>query len=220
MVSIQYPQLLGNGKDVVQLAVTNHLAIVLLAVLLVAALAYVILQQAIIAAQGPGSVIGLAPSAAAAQALSDELGIETENTAKWLADWRRVPEMVAIRRRLEANLARHPYPNSTGAARLRAKLRTVEQTMARSRLSAGQLVIVDEASLASTFVLDELVSAARQAGAKLLLVARDLLFEKAPRVVHVGAAVAGGPRRGHRGSRGPCQDRAGCRSRRGATDAR
>lgn len=41
--------------------------------------------------------------------------------------------------------------------------------MARSRLSAGQLVIVDEASLASTFVLDELVSAARQAGAKLLL---------------------------------------------------
>jgi H+/Cl- antiporter ClcA len=34
-VSIAYPQLLGNGKDVVQLAVTNHLAIVLLAVLLV-----------------------------------------------------------------------------------------------------------------------------------------------------------------------------------------
>jgi H+/Cl- antiporter ClcA len=34
-LSIAYPQLLGNGKDVVQLAVTNHLAIVLLAVLLV-----------------------------------------------------------------------------------------------------------------------------------------------------------------------------------------
>jgi conjugative relaxase-like TrwC/TraI family protein len=121
------------------------------------------------AAHGSGSVIGLAPSAAAAQALSDELGIETENTAKWLTDWRRVPEMAAILRRLEVNLFRHPHPNSAGAARLRAKLRTVEQTMARSRLSAGQLVIVDEASLASTFVLDELVSAARQAGAKLLL---------------------------------------------------
>jgi len=33
-VSIAYPQLLGNGKDVVQLAVTNHLGVVLLAVLL------------------------------------------------------------------------------------------------------------------------------------------------------------------------------------------
>jgi conjugative relaxase-like TrwC/TraI family protein len=121
------------------------------------------------AAHGPGSVIGLAPSAAAAQALSDELGIETENTSKWLTDWRRIPEMAAVRRRLEVNLFRHPHPNSAGAARLRAKLQTVEQTMARSRLSRGQLVIVDEASLASTFVLDELVSAARQAGAKLLL---------------------------------------------------
>jgi CIC family chloride channel protein len=34
-VAIAYPQLLGNGKDVVQLAVTNHLGIVVLAVLLV-----------------------------------------------------------------------------------------------------------------------------------------------------------------------------------------
>lgn len=121
------------------------------------------------AAHGAGSVIGLAPSAAAAQALSDELGIETENTAKWLTDRRRVPEMAAIRRRLEVNLFRHPHPNSPGAARRRAKLRAVDQTMARSRLSAGQLVIIDEASLASTFALDELVSAARQSGAKLLL---------------------------------------------------
>jgi conjugative relaxase-like TrwC/TraI family protein len=120
-------------------------------------------------AHGPGSVIGLAPSAAAAQALSDELGIETENTAKWLTDWRRVPELVAVRKSLEVNLFRHPHPNSPGAARLRSKLRTVDEALARSRLRAGQLVIVDEASLASTFVLDELVSAARQVGAKLLL---------------------------------------------------
>lgn len=33
---------------------------------------------------GRGSVIGLAPSAAAARELSDDLGITTENTAKWL----------------------------------------------------------------------------------------------------------------------------------------
>ena len=85
-----------------------------------------------------------------------------------LTDWRRVPEMAAVRRRLETNLARHPHPSSAGAARLRAKLSSVEQTIGRSRLRPGQLVIVDEASLASTFVLDEIVSAARQSGAKLL----------------------------------------------------
>ncbi|MER7523463.1 MobF family relaxase [Microbacterium oxydans] len=33
---------------------------------------------------GRGSVIGLAPSAVAAQVLADDLGIQTENTAKWL----------------------------------------------------------------------------------------------------------------------------------------
>src|SRR5699024_8757040 len=32
---------------------------------------------------GHGSVVGLAPSAVAAQVLSDDLGIQTENTAKW-----------------------------------------------------------------------------------------------------------------------------------------
>jgi hypothetical protein len=35
---------------------------------------------------GPGSVVGLAPSATAAKVLADDLGIPCENTAKWLAD--------------------------------------------------------------------------------------------------------------------------------------
>ena len=38
------------------------------------------------AEHGPGSVLGLAPSAAAAEVLADELGIATENTAKWLTE--------------------------------------------------------------------------------------------------------------------------------------
>ena len=67
-------------------------------------------------------MIGLAPSAAAAQVLGDELGIETENTAKWLTEWRRVPELSARRDRLAVNLARHAYPRSPSAARLRARL--------------------------------------------------------------------------------------------------
>ena len=42
--------------------------------------------------------------------------------------------------------------------------------MARWKLRRGQLVIVEEASLAGTFALDELVTAAAHAGAKVLLV--------------------------------------------------
>jgi ATP-dependent exoDNAse (exonuclease V) alpha subunit len=59
---------------------------------------------------GEGSVIGLAPSAAAAEVLGDELGIDTENTAKWLTEWRRIPELAARRDRAATQLARHPHP--------------------------------------------------------------------------------------------------------------
>jgi conjugative relaxase-like TrwC/TraI family protein len=119
---------------------------------------------------GPGSVIGLAPSAVAAQVLADELGIETENTAKWLHEWRRIPELTARRERLSLNLARHAYPESASAAKLRAQLAATSQAITDRRLKPGQLVIVDEASLAGTFALDELVGAAGQSGSKILLV--------------------------------------------------
>jgi len=114
-------------------------------------------------------VIGLAPSAAAAQVLSDELGIETENTAKWLTEWRRIPELTARRDRLALNLARHAYPRSPSAGRLRARLAETEQAISERRLKPGQLVMIDESSLAGTFTLDELVSAATTAGSKILL---------------------------------------------------
>jgi hypothetical protein len=116
-----------------------------------------------------GSVIGLAPSAVAAEVLSDELGIETENTAKWLTEWRRIPQLTARRDRLALNLARHAYPNSPSAARLRAKLAETEEAISDRRLKPGQLVMIDESSLAGTFTLDELVSAATTAGSKILL---------------------------------------------------
>jgi hypothetical protein len=114
-------------------------------------------------------VIGLAPSAAAAQVLGDELGIETENTAKWLTEWRRIPELTARRDRLALNLARHAYPRSPSAARLRARLAETENAISERRLKPGQLVLIDESSLAGTFTLDELVSVATTAGSKILL---------------------------------------------------
>jgi conjugative relaxase-like TrwC/TraI family protein len=79
---------------------------------------------------GRGSVVGLAPSAVAADVLATELGIPAENTAKWIHD------------------------HTSGLAVFRA----------------GQLVIVDEASLAGTRTLDTITAHAASVGARVLLV--------------------------------------------------
>ena len=79
---------------------------------------------------GRDSVVGLAPSAVAAQVLADDLGIATENTVKW---WE--------------------VHERTGAT-----------------FRKGQLVIVDEASLAGTLSLDRITNLAAESGAKVLLV--------------------------------------------------
>ncbi|WP_271202576.1 MobF family relaxase [Microbacterium dextranolyticum] len=79
---------------------------------------------------GPGSVVGLAPSAVAAQVLADDLGITTESTAKW---WQ-------------------------------------NHLMHGTTFEAGQLVIIDEASLAGTASLDRITAEAEHADTKVLLV--------------------------------------------------
>ncbi|MER7604752.1 MobF family relaxase [Nocardioides sp. NPDC127503] len=79
---------------------------------------------------GRGSVVGLAPSAAAAGVLAGDLGIRCENTAKWLH----------------------------------------EHAAGNVRLHRGQLVIIDEATLADTTSLDQITNLAAIAGAKVLLV--------------------------------------------------
>ena len=79
---------------------------------------------------GENSVVGLAPSAVAAQVLAEELGIVCENTAKWL----------------------HEYDRG------------------RAHFQQGQLVIIDEATLAGTLALDRLAALAAEASAKVLLV--------------------------------------------------
>ena len=119
---------------------------------------------------GTGSVIGLAPSAAAAEVLAAELRIPTENTAKWLTEHRRLPALAEKRGRLALNLARHPYPSSPDARRLRARLSALDEALAARSLRPGTLVLVDEATLAGTLALDEIVAAARAAGAKVVLV--------------------------------------------------
>jgi hypothetical protein len=79
---------------------------------------------------GKDSVVGLAPSAAAADVLAQDLEVACDNTAKWL----------------------HEYDRGRAAFR------------------KGQLVIVDEATLAGTLTLDLLTAVAADAGAKVVLV--------------------------------------------------
>lgn len=88
------------------------------------------LRRAWVAEHGRESVIGLAPSAAAAEVLGDSLGVRAENSAKFL------------------------YEHDKG----------------RWDLAAGQLVVLDEASLAGTLTLDRIVTHAAEVGAKVVLV--------------------------------------------------
>ena len=119
---------------------------------------------------GAGSVTGLAPSAAAAEVLGDDMGIDTDNLAKWLYEHRRhgqrTRELAELREkvRLIERTGGEPSPQ------LLASIASREEALSRWTLRAGQLIVIDEASLASTFALDELTSAALDARAKVVLV--------------------------------------------------
>ncbi len=119
---------------------------------------------------GAGSVIALAPSAAAAEVLGEDMGIEAETLAKWLYEHRqrgeRTRELNALRERLRATKGAVRVAGST----LRAFIAQRRGELRRWSLRPDQLIVVDEASLASTFALDELISAALDAGAKVVLV--------------------------------------------------
>ena len=69
-----------------------------------------------------------------------------------------------------AQCARIPSHVPGARSPLRQRINAAEDELVRWRLRADQLVIVDEASLAGTFALDELVGAGARAGAKVVLV--------------------------------------------------
>ena len=117
---------------------------------------------------GPGSVIGLAPSAAAAEVLSQVAGIPSENTAKWLTENARNVLRFEQIGELQARLRRASPSLGTRAAT--GKLRALIGEYRHWSLRPGRLIIVDEASMAGTFDLDTLTTQAWQAGAKVPLV--------------------------------------------------
>lgn len=116
------------------------------------------------AEHGPGTVVGLAPSAAAATVLGDELQITTDNTAKWLFELDRQGEK---QQQLDSLLARQAVRPQ---AQRMAQITALREDMQRWQLRRGQLLIVDEASLAGTFALQRITAQAQEAGAKVVLV--------------------------------------------------
>lgn len=102
-------------------------------------------------------MVGLAPSATAAEILAEHIGIATENTAKWLVEAERESQRLARIDRLRASGADGEIP-------------PLIAEVDRWRVHANQLVIIDEASLAGTLTLDRIVAQARAVGAKVLLV--------------------------------------------------
>src|SRR6185437_10426086 len=120
---------------------------------------------------GKGSVVGLAPSAAAAEVLAAELGIDTENTAKWVHEVARQDDRLDRIAELINRIDTQTSNPSTALARdLYTQLGEAYEDYERWMIRPNQLVIVDEAGLAGTLALDRLVPEARDAGGKVLLV--------------------------------------------------
>lgn len=118
---------------------------------------------------GPGSVLGLATSAVAAEVLGTEISIAAENTAQWLAQQQfqpgRAQRIAQLEtRRSDASAAGKPV---TGIEEAIAQARARYDQWA---LHPGQLLVVDEAGMADLATLNALAAQAQTADAKLLLV--------------------------------------------------
>lgn len=130
---------------------------------------------------GAGSVVGLAPSAVAASVLSEEVGMATDNLAKWLhesvgpgaetrtAKYQRFQDQL---RTLERRLAADPKNPSIARSisSLHTRLSSLLAEQSKYTLRQDQLLIIDEASMAATGDLATITAQVQAAGAKLLLV--------------------------------------------------
>lgn len=123
---------------------------------------------------GRGSVIGLATSSTAAAQLAASLGVTCENTAKWLHE--STGAGAATRENLTQRLRQAAATAGADVVRART-IDTAIVSLMRDQetwqVQPDQLVIVDEASLASTATLDGIVDQARSAAAKVVLVGDD-----------------------------------------------
>lgn len=120
---------------------------------------------------GAGSVIGLAPAAASAEVLGQELRMVTENVTKWLHESMghgaatRADRFFHIQELLGS--CKYSDRRSIAFVQEAARLAATHQLWC---FHPNQLVIIDEASMVSTFQLAALAQQAKEAGAKILLV--------------------------------------------------
>lgn len=121
---------------------------------------------------GLGSVVGLAPAAASAEVLGSELRMVTENVAKWLHESVGYGAAERAARFFHADDRLRTAAMFSGpiVSRLQQEVARLAAEQSQWRFQPNQLVIIDEASMVSTFQLVALVRQAKDAGAKILLV--------------------------------------------------
>lgn len=127
---------------------------------------------------GAGTVVGLAPAAASADVLGHELGLATDNVSKWLYESTgpgaaiRAGHYAVTAERYQAACQSPLLDNQARQAleRLAQRMSTLTATQSKWQLRPNQLVIIDEASMVSTYQLAALLDQATGAGAKILLV--------------------------------------------------
>ncbi|GAB4097637.1 hypothetical protein GCM10028787_31120 [Brachybacterium horti] len=119
----------------------------------------------------PGSVIGLATSAQAASVLGEEIDAPAHTIAKWLHESTTGQQARADRiASLTTALAELGPEEQARADAIRRQIARHTTATDAWRMRAGQLIVVDEASMTSTVHLHELVRQADAAGARVLLV--------------------------------------------------
>jgi conjugative relaxase-like TrwC/TraI family protein len=125
---------------------------------------------------GTGSVLALAPAAVSADVLGTALALPAENVAKWLYESDGAGTATRTARYLTAEriLTATSRKAGTGTHRVRQAaiqtLTALAAEQARWQLKPGQLVIIDEASMVSTYQLAAITAQATAVGAKVLLV--------------------------------------------------
>ena len=127
---------------------------------------------------GTGTVVGLAPAAASADVLGRELELATDNVSKWLYESTgpgaaiRAGQYIHAAERYQAACQSPRLDNQARKAmeRLAQRLSALTSTQSKWQLRPHQLVIIDEASMVSTYQLAALLDQASSAGAKVLLV--------------------------------------------------
>ncbi|MGC9156179.1 MAG: MobF family relaxase [Ferrimicrobium sp.] len=118
---------------------------------------------------GAGSVLGVAPSATAAEVLGTELAIGAENSAKWLHELGQREAREQELGRLRGLLAHLPL-GSRERHGVERQVEVLRSELNRWQFRQGQLIILDEASLVGTLDLEELITMAKDVGAKIVLV--------------------------------------------------